>query len=122
MAAVEIAGRGQNGQTSSFTSGFTALSFAGFSGAGKRMHSRYESGNYSGRSVGGIGGSPSQSGASWRAVLLPPAAAGDAWAGAAVHLLLLDAGAGAQVALAAARALQEAAGWGRSAAGASGAA
>ncbi len=64
---------------------------------------------------GGVG-RPGVQGSGWRTVLLPPAAAGDAWAGAAVHLLLLDAGAGAQVALAAARALQQAAGWGGSAA------
>jgi hypothetical protein len=50
----------------------------------------------------------------WRAVLLPPAAAEDAWSGAAVHLLLLDAGAGVEVALAAARALQQAASRGMS--------
>ncbi len=45
-------------------------------------------------------------------VLLPSGTAGGAWSAAAVHVLLLDAAAGAQAALVAVRALKRAAVWG----------
>jgi hypothetical protein len=99
-AAVSAAGQEQPGHQSSSSASRPALSAGALRVlSGVRVRS------------GKGGQQKAAQGSGWRTVLLPPAAAGDAWAGAAVHVLLLDAGAGAQAALAAARALQQAAGW-----------